>query len=88
MRHQVLDVALRDDFGTLEELVDLTRSTSSCVLITSLGVAFQTLPNRPIIWRACGRSEWVSTTTPPPRSMKPELASQSRFFSFRTAKQC
>ena len=47
----------------------------------------QTRPNSSIIRRACGRSAWVSMTTPPPRLMSPEFASHTRFFSFRTAKQ-
>ena len=64
-----------------------TWSPSSCVLTTRFGMPGQTLPNSSIIRRACGRSDWVSITTPPPRLMSPELASQTRFFSFRTAKQ-
>jgi hypothetical protein len=78
---------VRDDLGALEELFPQTWSPSSWVLITRLGMARQTLPNSSIIRRPWGRSDWVSMTTPPPRLMSPEFASQTRFFSFRTAKQ-
>src|SRR5690348_11771313 len=60
---------------------------SSWVSTTNLGMPDQTELNSSIICRACGRSDCVSITTPPPRLIRPELASQTRFVSFSTAKQ-
>src|SRR6476659_8284289 len=55
--------------------------------MTRRGIADHTRPNISIMRRAWPRSDCVSMTTPPPRLMRPEFASQTRFFSLRTAKQ-
>jgi len=56
-------------------------------LMTRRGMASHTLLSISIICRTWAKSDYVSITTPQARLMRPELASHTRFFSFRTAKQ-